>query len=818
MEPKEAIAVFVIGLGLALVPAPASAEIIATEDFVDADRDGELIGEEEGLGWADAWAGDATVTGIVDADLAYDTGGGIVEAASVLEVSGNNDAAVTRTFEVPLEGDFYLSFLFSLAEGEIGDNDFAVWWFNANTFLNIGIKTQEGGPPGTRDFMLRNGPSAADITTLYSETQLEVGEIYFIVMHVAKSDPGGDFDLCEVWINPMFDDDAAPEIVLDEDLKLASIAMIGMRSANVDPDDAFRFGALRIGTEWEDVVPSDTTCPGGLRAGRAGADVRLSWRSGDAPATSVRIVRNGLEVAAAAAVEPPEYIDASPPPGAYEYTLTFAVQTAVCDPLVARYDGCITHLRASRDAGGVTLAWTNNLPYAGIEIARDGRTLEILAGDATAYLDPDPPTDAPDRIVVYGVRPVNGTCGATEIEVEVYPDEDVSPWTSEDIGDTMPGGIEREADDAFRVFANGADIWNAADAFRFTYVEFEGDFEITAVVERFETADPLRVIDPWAKAGLMVRTTTDPGSPYALIHATPDLGGNGIDFQWRAAQGANAANIADGQTGPGSFLFPITLRLRRIGDVFYGAYSSDGVAWTQHQQPQTVVMDDPVLVGMAVSSHAAGTIAAAEFAEVTGPEAIEACPSDVTCTCGSGILQVTVTWTNNWDYSRIRIYRTPVGGTRQRIASIDGTLEIYTDTGIAALSVDQYLYEVVPVIGSGEHPGCAAARCGIDWPECRPIDGREFIRSDTDGNGVLTIGDGVQILERLFSNRPAFGSNCEKTGDFDDSGALTIGDAVSAFNLLFVPGSRSPGPPYPECGADPTADDLPCDGPVPACP
>ncbi|MBN1419604.1 MAG: LamG domain-containing protein [Planctomycetes bacterium] len=98
---------------------------------------------------------------------------------------------------------------------------------------------------------------------------------------------------------------------------------------------------------------------------------------------------------------------------------------------------------------------------------------------------------------------------------------------------------------------------------------------------------------------------------------------------------------------------------------------------------------------------------------------------------------------------------------------------------------------------------------GPDEPPCGPPTER-FIRGDTDGSGVFTIGDGIQILERLFTNRTAFSSNCEKTGDYDDTGALTIGDAVSLFNFLFVQGSRPPQPPYPDCGADPTPDDLPC--------
>jgi len=92
-----------------------------------------------------------------------------------------------------------------------------------------------------------------------------------------------------------------------------------------------------------------------------------------------------------------------------------------------------------------------------------------------------------------------------------------------------------------------------------------------------------------------------------------------------------------------------------------------------------------------------------------------------------------------------------------------------------------------------------------------------FIRGDSDGDGVFTLGDGIQILERIFVGRPAFGSNCDKAGDLDDNGAFTIGDAVMLFNYLFVEGSRTPLPPFPACGADPTADPLTCLGRPKAC-
>ncbi|MBN1417175.1 MAG: hypothetical protein JXP34_00265 [Planctomycetes bacterium] len=107
-------------------------------------------------------------------------------------------------------------------------------------------------------------------------------------------------------------------------------------------------------------------------------------------------------------------------------------------------------------------------------------------------------------------------------------------------------------------------------------------------------------------------------------------------------------------------------------------------------------------------------------------------------------------------------------------------------------------------------------------PPKEGVPGDVFLRGDTDGNGTYTLGDGVQVLERLFANRTAYTSNCEDTGDLDDNGILTIGDAIWLFNFIFATGDlkKEPFPPYPLCGVDPTpATALGCAGyPAANCP
>jgi hypothetical protein len=50
---------------------------------------------------------------------------------------------------------------------------------------------------------------------------------------------------------------------------------------------------------------------------------------------------------------------------------------------------------------------------------------------------------------------------------------------------------------------------------------------------------------------------------------------------------------------------------------------------------------------------------------------------------------------------------------------------------------------------------------------------------------------------------------CEDAGDANDDGRLNISDPIFTLDSLFRGGKSMP-PPYPEAGADPTADDLFC--------
>ncbi|MGH9363168.1 MAG: hypothetical protein ACRD2T_14755, partial [Thermoanaerobaculia bacterium] len=83
-----------------------------------------------------------------------------------------------------------------------------------------------------------------------------------------------------------------------------------------------------------------------------------------------------------------------------------------------------------------------------------------------------------------------------------------------------------------------------------------------------------------------------------------------------------------------------------------------------------------------------------------------------------------------------------------------------------------------------------------------------FRRGNCDGSADLELTDAVYLLGYLFLGGAA--PSCPDACDADDSGGLDLTDAVAVLGHLFL-GAAAPPPPFPQGGADPTADKLgPC--------
>jgi hypothetical protein len=163
----------------------------------------------------------------------------------------------------------------------------------------------------------------------------------------------------------------------------------------------------------------------------------------------------------------------------------------------------------------------------------------------------------------------------------------------------------------YTMTASGTDIWNVPDIrkptsyhdeFHYAYTQTSGNCLIMAKVESVSNTDG------WAKAGVMVRSSTDANSPHAMMCITP---GNGASFQYRSVT-AGASTNTD-QTG---ITAPYWVAIERQGDMFYGACSPDGSNWTTVGQ-MTITMTDPVYIGLSLTAHNAAATCTAVFTNVS---------------------------------------------------------------------------------------------------------------------------------------------------------------------------------------------------------
>lgn len=82
-----------------------------------------------------------------------------------------------------------------------------------------------------------------------------------------------------------------------------------------------------------------------------------------------------------------------------------------------------------------------------------------------------------------------------------------------------------------------------------------------------------------------------------------------------------------------------------------------------------------------------------------------------------------------------------------------------------------------------------------------------FVRGDVNTDTSLNLTDPVFLLDHLFAGGDE--PECLDAADADDNGQLQLTDAVYLLLWLFGSGDAPPAPQV--CGADPTADDVPCD-------
>ncbi|MEA3226746.1 MAG: PA14 domain-containing protein, partial [Planctomycetota bacterium] len=199
----------------------------------------------------------------------------------------------------------------------------------------------------------------------------------------------------------------------------------------------------------------------------------------------------------------------------------------------------------------------------------------------------------------------NNTAGVTNSEAELTLT--IRNWTEGGVAalslwfqgrPASTGGFTEGPVGTFTVNGSGTDIWNNGtagdyrDEFHFAYKTLTGTGTIIARV------DSVQQTNVWAKAGVMIRETLEPGSKHAFAAVTP---ASGVASQGRIDTSGVSFNTAEG-----GITAPHWVKLERdMAGNFTVSHSANGSAWVpvSGAVPENIQMGSTVFVGLAVTSH-----------------------------------------------------------------------------------------------------------------------------------------------------------------------------------------------------------------------
>ena len=203
-----------------------------------------------------------------------------------------------------------------------------------------------------------------------------------------------------------------------------------------------------------------------------------------------------------------------------------------------------------------------------------------------------------------------------------------------DIGAPALKGSASYNGGAYTITAAGTDIWDTADQFHFVYQQVSGDLDVKVRVASIGYADR------WSKAGVMIRQSLDASSAHGFALTSA---GKGYGFQRRNVAGGLTTSTSGTTAAP-----PGWVRLKRNGNLITAYQSTDGVNWTVIGS-DSIVLSDPVYVGIAATSHTATattTVKADNFTvQVTSPPPPTPTPAPTPSPTPSGPVELAFTTT-----------------------------------------------------------------------------------------------------------------------------------------------------------------------------
>ncbi len=168
-------------------------------------------------------------------------------------------------------------------------------------------------------------------------------------------------------------------------------------------------------------------------------------------------------------------------------------------------------------------------------------------------------------------------------------------WASQDVGEVNhKGGVDYDGEN-YKINGSGAEIWDSSDSFHFMYQPLEKDGTIIA---HFKNG--LNFVDPFAKAGIMIRSNLDANSANVFLAVTSQ---NGAILQKRLKEGnPTAAKLMDGKFSSAVGGSGLWLKLEREGDIITASTSEDGADWSEVESISTD-FPEKIFIGLAMTSH-----------------------------------------------------------------------------------------------------------------------------------------------------------------------------------------------------------------------
>ena len=518
-----------------------------------------------------------------------------------------------------------------------------IWDLGRGTNNYMFLTTNTGSATGTVRFAIKNGSSEKQINTSHV---LQIGKWTHItvtksgtngILYINGARAGGITDLN---INP-----SALGTLNQNYIGKSQYTADAMLRGTVDDLRIYSNGlsSSEVGALVTKVAPA---APANLVASVSPFGVALTWSGvANAKYTVKRAsVQNGPYTVVEQDVELTSYTDYSANYGAYYYVVTATVNNF--EGLTSNEASIV--LVPAVPEKGIALGWNQKVDVSvkattgatGYRLFRSetqgGPYTQV--GETTTFTFSDSNNLTNNTTYFYVVKAYNsaGESGNSE-EFTAKPVEKAgfNDWLHSDVGNYGLTGNAGFSGDILTLYGAGSQIYQTSDGFHYAYKQVTGDVSIVAKILSLTNTNAS------AKAGVMIRSALTINSPTAVS----GIRGDGRWEQvYRTASNVNTTHPTF-ETAVG---VPRWVKMTRIGNVFKGYMSADGITWQELSGgTATISMTSPVYVGVFALSHNVATLTKTEYDKVSVATALPAMSDNVIVAVKDQTFEYNVSASNN---------------------------------------------------------------------------------------------------------------------------------------------------------------------------